>query len=510
MVLGPAVAFFVSIVGLNAFGEGLRRIFDRWPFSTAFILKKRMLLVMAAFIGISAIIFQLTNASVSYQQVAEAFNEENVLARYEELMIYNDIARESVDNPVIDYVVEKFREYDISPGWSETLTSYHYFPITATLVKPETEPRLMIGSRDRYRFENEFSFLTDGCAGPGNARAPIVFLGGLTFGDVEGLQGKIVMMLEEGTTQQDWRSAADQGIEGMLLVTDEKPPLTSQYEVKSDPEDQDCPSGNIPVFRIPQSVARSIAAEASINWDQLLIQATQESFTTDFGLQGVMELKLKPPQTVEVPNAIGFLGGYDIDHADEIVVIYTTFDGLGLSEFQQEKIPEDDLAKIAILLEIIHTWNANQVDPRRSVQFVIWGGENIQDPFYEMIYGLFEKNKLAAKVPTNNNPYLNTNPVKPAFWVEIGDLSAYPGTVLFSNQSTKFMSDILQGASRASDLEVHPAVPISPGVNSGLPHIYLWEERVPASTSEPDYVNFVRKGVLINRTLIQLLRDMRN
>jgi len=510
MVLGPAFAFFLSIVGLNAFGEGLRRIFDRWPFSTAFLLKKRMMVLVAAFIGISVIIFQFTNASVSYQKVAKAFNEDSVIAHFEELKIFNSIAREGEDNPVVDYIVEKFYEYKIQRGWSETLTSYHYYPITTTLIQPESEPRLIVGKRDRYHFGNEFSFMTEGCAGAGLAQAPVVFLGGLSFEQTLDLNGKIVMMLEEGTGPEDWSAAAISGIEAILLVTTESPPLKSQYEVDSDPDDINCTPTSIPVFRIPQSVARNITAEAGINWGDLLVRSARESFVSDLGLNGLMELKLSPPKTVDVPNAVGFVGGYDFDHADEIVVIYTTFDGLGLSEYQQEKIPEDDLAKIAILLEIMHTWNENKLDPRRSVLFVIWGGEGIQEPFYEMLYGLFVKNKLAAKVPTNMNPYINTNPVKPALWVEIGDLSTNPGTIAFSNQSTMFMSEILQRAARATDIDVYPAAPKVSGVNSGLPYVYLWEERLPEPTSEPDYVNYVRKGILINRTLIQLLRDMSN
>ncbi|MCJ7733758.1 MAG: ABC transporter permease, partial [Anaerolineales bacterium] len=109
MVLGPAVAFFIAILGLNAFGEGLRRIFDRWPFSTAFILKKRMWLLIGAFLGISIFIFQNTNASVSYQQVAASFSEAGAVARFEELKIYNNIAREAEDNTVVGYIVERFR-----------------------------------------------------------------------------------------------------------------------------------------------------------------------------------------------------------------------------------------------------------------------------------------------------------------------------------------------------------------------------------------------------------------
>ncbi len=515
MILGPAAAFFITIVGLNAFGEGLRRIFDAWPFSTAFILKKRMLLIIAAFVVISLIIFRMTDASVSYQRAAETFSEESVIARYEELKIYNSISRESEDNPVIEYIIRKSKEYGIQPGWGVKLNKYHNFPVSVTLLRPRSEPKLVMGNQDHYHFGNEFSYLTELCAGAGNVQAPVVFLGGLSytqtadlFGDK--LRGKIVMILEEGTTPENWEEAKKLGIEGMLLITTEQPPLSSQYEVNSDPADENCQMGSLPVYRIPGSVARSIFSEAGKNWDEALSRATKETFIIDLSINGLMELDLKDPQTIEVPNTIGFIGGYDFDHADEIIVIYTTFDGLGLSEFQQEKIPEDDLAKIAILLEIMHVWDEKQVDPRRSVQFVIWGGEGIQEPYYEMIYGLFELNKLVAKVPTNTNPNVNENPVKPAIWVEIGDLSASPGLVAFSDTSTKFLSEILRGAARATNIEVHPAVPLVRGVNSGLPYIYLWEERVPEPTSEPDYVNYVKKGVLINRTLIQLLRDMSN
>ena len=181
---------------------------------------------------------------------------------------------------------------------------------------------------------------------------------------------------------------------------------------------------------------------------------------------------------------IGFIGGYDIDHADEILVIYTSFDGLGLSEYDQQHVPEDDLAKIAVLLEIMHTWNENKLDPRRSVQFVIWGGEGIDGPYYDLIYGLFEKNRLAAKVPTNMNPYMNTNPVKPAIWIEIGDLSNYPATIAYSEESTQFLREAFMQAANAADIKIESAINTEETVNSGLPNIYIWEkQRVPLQIS---------------------------
>jgi ABC-type dipeptide/oligopeptide/nickel transport system permease subunit len=514
MVLGPAFAFFISILGLNAFGEGLRRIFDRWPFSTAFILKKRMLLVAGAFIGVSVIIFQMTNASVSYQQVAEAFNEDSALARYEELKIYNDISRESVSSPLTDYMVEKAKEYDIQHGWSETLTSYYYYPIETSLVKPVGEPEFRVGNTGEYRYLKEFSFLSEGCAGSGYASGQVIFFNGdvedLTIEKRNDFRGKILLTLEDIYSPDYAQAAALQGVEGILVVTRDQPPLGSQFEVSEITERNLCPVDDIPVYRITNAVAKRIAAQSRLDWDLLRFQALEEDLELVLDVKAELDLQLSEPITVSVPNMIGFIGGYDMDHADEILVIYTSFDGLGLSEYGQERVPDDDLAKIAVLLEIMHTWNDHNLDPRRSVQFVIWGGEGIEGPYYDLIESLFEKNKLAAKVPTNANPYINTNPVKPALWVEIGDLSNYPATMAYSDGSTQFMSEIFNQAARAADLKIESAITYDLGIHYDMPNILIWEDTRTTPTVFPDPENYVQKGVVINRTLIQLVRDMRD
>jgi len=272
-----------------------------------------------------------------------------------------------------------------------------------------------------------------------------------------------------------------------------------------------CVGKEIPVFRINRAAARRITAEAGLDWELLRAQIEEQEFSLDLDLNTVMSLELTEPEVVSVPNLVGFIGGYDFDHADEIVVIYTTFDGLGLNEFGRQKIPQDDLARIAVLLEIMRTWQDKQLDPRRSVQFVIWGGEGLQDPYYQMLYDLFENNKLAAKVTTNMNPYVNTNPVKPAIWVELGDLSHESGSLAYSMQSTDFLCQIFEQAAQAARVEVNPGFPPRLGVNSGLPQLYIWDQDASQSPTEvPMGQDFSQTGVVLNRTLIQLVREMNN
>ena len=126
----------------------------------------------------AVVIFQMTNASVSYQQVAESFDQESVLARFEELKIYNDIARDTSPSPVMEYTIMKMKEYNIQHGYTEVLASNYFFPAEIELVKPLELPVLEVGSNSVYQYQNEFSFLNGGCAGSGSVAGEVFFFTG--------------------------------------------------------------------------------------------------------------------------------------------------------------------------------------------------------------------------------------------------------------------------------------------------------------------------------------------
>jgi len=81
------------------------------------------------------------------------------------------------------------------------------------------------------------------------------------------------------------------------------------------------------------------------------------------------------------------------------------------------------------------------------------------------------------------------------------------------SNSLNFLDGLLHfdlGTASATRLDEDPAYPRSMGVNSGLPSMYIWEEPLRTLTQVPDNENYVQKGILINRALIQILRDMKN
>lgn len=147
LVLGPALAFFVSVVGMNAFGEGLRRLVRRSPLSTAFLLQRRTLVGAVLFAGASIVILQMTGASRSFGSVIEDFSTERAAGHVQALAEMAGGSQDGIrgeDAPSEDapsdgppaaevdpaaYIEEQFEANGLARGWKppgQLSQSYFY------------------------------------------------------------------------------------------------------------------------------------------------------------------------------------------------------------------------------------------------------------------------------------------------------------------------------------------------------------------------------------------------
>lgn len=85
MVFYPALAFFFAVVGFNSLGEGLRRLIERAGISTAFLLRKRMILIIAAITAATVFIVNNVGPAPSYARLAQQFNADQAYAYVETL-----------------------------------------------------------------------------------------------------------------------------------------------------------------------------------------------------------------------------------------------------------------------------------------------------------------------------------------------------------------------------------------------------------------------------------------
>jgi ABC-type dipeptide/oligopeptide/nickel transport system permease subunit len=512
MVLGPAAAFFVAIIGLNALGEGIRRIFERWPFSTAFLLKKRMVLILAASVALTMFIFEKTNAEVSYHKLGSQFNAERAYQRVEKMQALDPYAPTVKENQLVSFLKDEFREYDAGRGYSAKLNSFYHFPARVTLVRPEGEPMLRTEKTDRFQLKKEFGYLTRGCAGEGQITAPLAVLGGSSILEPEALDSyeikdRIVLVDELRTRDGFIDRAAQQGAAGLLLVSHDQQ-ILSEMEMEGDQSRYLCPQSEIPVYRVSAGAASQLSAQAGIPWKGIEAGEETEGGLVVSELEVTMDLDLGDPQEVEVPNAIGFYGGYDMENAAEIVVVFTSYDGLGLEHGQSGTLPTSELINIASLLEIMQTWQEGSMDPRRSVMFVIWGGEGVEGPFFDLMYGLYEVNKLVAEVPTNSNPFVNDNPVKPAYWFDVGLLGTSSDQLAYSASSSRLLAEEFEESVRKATLDPVQVELERDFIHSRLPELRLWDPEPLQNNQQPDLENWALKGEAISHTLVRLLREV--
>jgi hypothetical protein len=94
-----------------------------------------------------------------------------------------------------------------------------------------------------------------------------------------------------------------------------------------------------------------------------------------------MSLRLSEPREVEVPLVMGYKFGSDYDLADQLIVLFATFDGLGTDpDGTVYPAANYNASGVSLLLEIARLWNEQNLNARRTVVFVAWGGGQLDHP----------------------------------------------------------------------------------------------------------------------------------
>jgi hypothetical protein len=168
LVMAPALAFFVAIVGMNAFGEGLRRLLTQIGVSTGFLLRRRTLLGVAAFLVVSSFVIRATGPDRSFDRVAEGFSGQQAHAYLEEMATATP---EATPEPVAAYIEQTYRDLDLQRGWKPegqlTQTYAHKVP---TENGEETVGVIAFFAGYDLEYSTELTVLLAPYSEPGDAR----------------------------------------------------------------------------------------------------------------------------------------------------------------------------------------------------------------------------------------------------------------------------------------------------------------------------------------------------
>lgn len=395
VVMPPAVAFFIAVAGFNMLGEGLRRLIERYSINTGFLLQKRMLLFVGGLTLATIFIMNNTGAAPWFARVAANFSGQTVFDHVEVLAEMNgrSVAQEGGQEAAA-YIAEKFAEYGLQPGGRRS--SYYTF-LDTQLVQPLAQPQFALLDQNgqpilELKHQIDFGYMIEGHGGSGQVTAPLTFVGFDSgsqpeWDDYSGLdlRGRIAL-IKRGNAPPDFPTEAlIRGAVGVIWIEqNDDSQIRSQIQI-ADPDRDYLRNPNIPIFRIRPSIAAQLLEPSGRAVEDLLDDTAAQSsalwHTYELAGQALMSLELTPPESVQVPSVLGYIPGSDLDLADEVVVLFTYYDGLG-TDPDGTLFPaiNHDATGVAMLLELARLWQDQGLDTRRTTMFVAWGGEGLDNP----------------------------------------------------------------------------------------------------------------------------------
>jgi peptide/nickel transport system permease protein len=480
VVIPPAVAFFVAVLGFNALGEGLRRLVDQAGLSTGFLLRKRMVAVVAGLTLATVFVMNNTGPAPWFTRVATSFDGQRAYGHVRALAsMQGRGGGQEGGLQASSYIAERFEAYGLEPGWKRD--SYIY-PLEVRLVQPLAQPYLAVmnadgQSRQAFRHQLDFGFVIDGHGGSGHATAPLTFVGfehepeAYDWESYKGLdlQGRIVL-LKEGNAPRDFATEAlIRGARGALWVAgDGAHDVRSQVQL-ADPSGEYLADPAMPIFRIRPSVADAILGTRGISVSNLLAESADSAqargtggpngsaklaqsglgwFTKEIDATVQMVLALSEPELVEIPCVLGYKIGSDFDLAEQLIVLFAGYDGLG-TDPDGTVFPgaNDNASSIGLLLELAEVWHEQQLDARRSVLFVAWGGGQLE-----------ESGARDFLADSRSYPLLSTRSLyrdfAPAVVVAPVGVGAGGDLLLIHPESDERLSDLLREASAEVGIDV--------------------------------------------------------
>jgi peptide/nickel transport system permease protein len=508
VVWPPALAFFVSVVGFNALGEGLRRLIEKGGVSTAFLLRGRVpaLRLLLAGGGLAlATVFVIRNTGPApwFARVAQSFDGERAYEHVEALAKMD--GRGAGQGRPSDgtggaaaaaYIADRFRAFGLEPGGED---NSYFYPLRVQLARPQTQPYLALLGADgsparEFRHQLDFTFVTKGHGGSGDVQAPLVFVGfdrgpANAAGSVEytwesfkglDLRDRIVLLLRSSAPPDFADEALIRGARGVLWIAPdsiggEGDCGYSQVQLFGA---ESLRKPTIPIFCIRPPAAEALLKAAGHTLDALSsgrasAEASQAGlgwYVSDLGVAVHMSLLLKAPQDVDIPCVLGYKPGSDYDLAGQLVILFTSYDGLGRDpDGTVYPAANHGASGVAILLELARLWQEQNLDARRSVMFVAWGG------------GLLEDSGTDRYLRTSANfRYLpSVAPIKPTVLFQWDAVGAGGNDLWIHLRSSRHLVDLVQETAALAGVPVQASDTV-PGTNLGrMRELRIATTRIP-------------------------------
>jgi ABC-type dipeptide/oligopeptide/nickel transport system permease subunit len=411
MALYPGLAVFLSIVGLNLFGEGLRRFLEDCHVNLSRLFNRYTFTAMAGLGVVIALVLQSAGPLSLYRAEGLKFDEARVLQDIQMLSAAEIQGRET-GMPGAElasiYLAQRMAQTGIFPAGEHH--DYYQRLVQPRLHLLEMPTLSLIGDSlsppREFTYRRDFTELARNNLGRGTAQAPIM---GVAFGpivdaaasDAFGFSNSSAMDHVIIVRAEDLPKVNTRQVKGVLVIEgqshtlerrDVYPYILVRNEIIR------------PHLLISAQVADDLLKTAGTSLAQLdaarLALAAGEITTTAEGAS--VKVSLEPRRADDYLNEvyINVLGvipgqGRLIGLEEQVIVVSAYYDGLG-TDLTGQVFPgaNDNASGVATMLELARLLKESHYQPDKTVLFVAWAGGERQE-------GLSVVNVLNARPGAN-------------------------------------------------------------------------------------------------------------
>ena len=236
--------------------------------------------------------------------------------------------------------------------------------------------------------------------------------GTLRFPDWEAFKGldlrnQIVLLIDGNAPQGFVTEAQIRGARGVIWISADDPAAIRSQNQLAAPGGLHLQNPTLPVFRVRETIGQEFLVQDNSNVADLLVRPAQPLqsgpgwFTRPLQSTARLSLHLSEPRATAIPSVLGFLPGSDFQIANELIVLFASYDGLGIDpDGTTYPAANASAAGVGLLLEMARLWQEQDLNPRRTVMFIAWGGGQLENPGAR---GFLENDLSFRYLPTQAN-----------------------------------------------------------------------------------------------------------
>ncbi len=385
--LYPALAFTITIIGFNFFGEGLRRLTERLTVNLNRLFNRYTLGAALAVAALGVVAAEGAGPWGRYKGLADRFDAPRAMAHVEALAGPEMEGRRSGTpglDRAADYIAAQLEAAGLQPAGEVQGVSYSFFQTTSQDYHDVVEPpRLSLktwqgAELGPLAYGRDFLEHSGGCLQQGAAQGDVLFaaanLRGGTYGMErpawsEAMVGRIILV--DGIMPP----VDVLHVQGVLLIT---PAEQLQRRYLQGERAGTWQHQGVPYLRITEEAAERILAVRGNSLRELrerqMSLGVNEGFTEETGVAADMSVSFAAHAGVPTRHVLAMFPGTDEALDEEAIFVVAHYDGLGRwPDGAFYAGANDNASGVAVMLEAARLLKASGFRPKRTLFFVAWG-----------------------------------------------------------------------------------------------------------------------------------------